>query len=230
VTDRIHIYEPTDSRLGRHVEHDDRSKAYMAATAAPKTTMWTHHGRKLDQGNLGSCTGNALANWLMTNPAWHKGRTLHEKEAIALYKRATALDGVPGEYPPEDTGSTGLAVCKAGVEAGYLGGYGHAFGLSHALGALSVSPVIAGVPWYESMFEPNSHGYVEISPNSSVAGGHEICLIGVSVEHRIIKAINSWGKDWGDEGYFTFSWDTFDRLLSEDGDVTVPRLPVSENE
>ena len=32
--------------------------------------------------------------------------------AVKLYEDATVVDGYPGEYPPDDTGSSGLAICK----------------------------------------------------------------------------------------------------------------------
>jgi len=32
--------------------------------------------------------------------------TLTEADAVKLYKVATTLDGIPGKYPPTDTGSS----------------------------------------------------------------------------------------------------------------------------
>jgi len=48
-----------------------------------------------DQGALGSCTGNAMAGVLMTDPIWVPGRNLTEVDAVKLYKAATKLDNVP---------------------------------------------------------------------------------------------------------------------------------------
>src|SRR5882672_8003142 len=95
-------------RLGRHVEHDPRSRAFSAGTAAIKSVRHKRHGKAFDQGELGSCTGNAMAGVLMTEPLWIRGRNLAEADAVALYKTATRLDSVPGTYPPNDTGSSGL--------------------------------------------------------------------------------------------------------------------------
>ena len=53
-------------RLGRHVEHDPRSRAFSAGTAAFKTIRHLRHGKAFDQGDLGSCTGNAMAGVLIT--------------------------------------------------------------------------------------------------------------------------------------------------------------------
>ena len=57
-------------RLGRHVEHDPQSRAFSAGTAAIKTVSYKRHGAAFDQGELGSCTGNAMAGVLMTEPFW----------------------------------------------------------------------------------------------------------------------------------------------------------------
>jgi hypothetical protein len=38
---------------------------------------------------------------------------------------------------------------------------------------------------------------------------------------------NSWTTDWGNAGSFKFSFATFERLLSEDGDCTVP-IPLNQ--
>jgi Papain family cysteine protease. len=107
---------------------------------------------------------------------------------------------------------------KAAKELGYITGYRHAFGLQHALEALVLAPVITGVAWYEGFDEPDANGAVTIS--GSVRGGHEFEVVGIDVDARTVRACNSWGADWGDHGYFQFSWDTWDRLLHERGDVT----------
>ena len=121
-------------RLGRHVEHDPRSWSFSAGTSAVKTVTHQRHGKAFDQGDLGSCTGNAMAGLLMTDPFWVQGRTLTEADAVKLYKVATTLDSIPGKYPPTDTGSSGLGVMKAAVKAGYIAGYAHTFALNQLSG------------------------------------------------------------------------------------------------
>jgi C1A family cysteine protease len=170
-----------------------------------------------DQGNIGSCTGNACAGALGTQPNTI-GNHFDEEVALRLYCEATRLDWHWGHYPPTDTGSSGLAVAKAAKEAGYVRRYNHAFGLDQALRALVLAPVITGVSWYEGFDHPDSDGLVRIS--GSVRGGHEFCVVGLDVEKKTVRAANSWGTGWGDEGFFEFSWDDWGRLLDERGDVT----------
>jgi hypothetical protein len=206
-------------RLGRHIEHDPRSLSYPAARA-PKVVSVAHerHCGPYDQKSLGSCTGNAEAGLLMTDPYYSAGRVLSEQDAVTLYEKATHLDRVSGVYPPDDTGSSGLAVMKAAKELGYITAYQHAFGLQHALEALVLAPVITGVSWYEGFDSPDSDGTVTIS--GSVRGGHEFEVVAIDADAQMVRACNSWGRDWGDGGYFQFSWDTWERLLHERGDVT----------
>ena len=54
----------------------------------------------------------------------------------ACCTRKHHLDEFPGQWPTQDTGSSGLAVAKAGVTLGYLQGYDHGFGVDHTASAL----------------------------------------------------------------------------------------------
>ena len=65
---RIIVEKPGAGRLGRHVEHNPQSRAFSVGTAAVKTVTYRRHGKAFDQGELGSCTGNAMAGVLMTEP------------------------------------------------------------------------------------------------------------------------------------------------------------------
>lgn len=62
----------TDPRLGRHIHHDDRSRAFAYPTAG-LTLQSAKHARRipvLDQGSTGSCTGQAGIGCLATEPFW----------------------------------------------------------------------------------------------------------------------------------------------------------------
>jgi hypothetical protein len=148
-----------------------------------------------------------------------------ESQAVVLYSAATKLDDVRGYYPPTDTGSDGLSVAKAAKKAGLISGYQHCTSLDATLKALSQRPVICGVNWYEGMDEPDENGLVKIA--GQVRGGHEFVLDELDVENKLIGATNSWGESFGVNGRFYISWDDFEKLLSEDGDVTV-FVPISQ--
>lgn len=223
MTDRIEHFPPSQDTpfpLGRSVHHDERSKAYPAKLAPTyKQRWWTHHGPVLDQGDVGSCTGHALVDALMTGPLYRMGRDLTHADALRAYERATVIDPFPGSYPPTDTGSDGLDVCKAGVEFGWLRGYTHAFGLDACLRALTLGPVMIGIPWYESMFTPGAGGVLSVS--GRIAGGHEIALTAITAS-GMVRLLNSWGAAWGLHGCAYLRFADLGRLLDQQGDVTVP--------
>lgn len=223
MTAHVSLIPEQHRRLGRHVEHDPRSRDYPAETGTAGAIRWRRYGAVLDQGNAGSCTGNALAGALNTVPFHRAGHIEHEPDAIRLYEAATALDDIPGTYPPVDSGSSGLAVCKAAQRAGLISAYRHAFGIDQALAALAVGPVITGVNWYEGFDAPDSEGRVSIA--GKVRGGHEVEVLGYDDRTGLVEAVNSWGHGWGKAGRFFFSVDDWARLLSEQGDVTQP-VPV----
>jgi hypothetical protein len=212
-------------RLGRHVEHDPRSRAFSAGTAVIKTVTHKRHGKPFNQGNLGSCTGNAMAGLLMTEPFWVRGRAVTENDAVALYKTATKLDSISGSYPPDDTGSTGLAVMKAAVKAKYITGYAHTFSLDQLLGSLVLGPGILGINWYDSFDGPKPDGECPLTSGAKVRGGHEVELFGIDAAKKRVWCYNSWGPTWGGRknGSFYFSWKTLTRLLGEQGDATFAR-------
>lgn len=218
----------TDPRLGRHVHHDSRSRAYVFDTTG-LTIGDVDHTRRVsifDQGNLGSCTGNAGIGCLATDPfrdtlPANPAYSLDEVGAVDLYSDATRADGYPGQYPPDDTGSDGLTIAKVLTRAGLIAGYQHTFTLDDALKALTVTPLITGTVWYKSMFTPTSEGVVPVVKSSGVAGGHEYEVVGYDQARGLVRFANSWGTSWGDHGYFWMAAEDWGALLAQQGDVTV---------
>lgn len=214
--------------LGRIAQFDNRSRnfSFTPSIGGPKANVMHHvWGKRLNQGDTGSCTGNATVGARNTSPN-HKPRDPIYDEMMArkVYALATTLDDIPGTWNEdgtgEDTGSSGLAAMKAGVKLGLLTSYQWCFGLDHMLLSLNDRPVCVGTNWYEDMFNPDSSGLVKVG--GSLAGGHEWEIRGQSLEHRVFFGVQSWGDKWGVHGLFTISFDDVNRLLNEDGDVKVP--------
>ena len=206
--------------LGRLVEHDPRSRTFRAATIAvkPRTVMWAHQAPVLDQGDIGQCTGAAMAQWLNTD--YGGGRRLDIGDATDLYRLATRLDGFPGVYPPDDTGSSGLAVCKAARKLGYITAYRWTFSFQSFLSALSRSPLLVGTIWTESMFTPDRDLFIK--PAGDPVGGHEYLMVGVNVEGQYVTLLNSWGESWGYRGRARITFADMALLLAQQGDVKIP--------
>ncbi len=227
-------------RLGRHQLLDGRSLAYMvendAATmsTAIKDQHWERVLTILDQGQLGSCTGNAGAGALGTQPFYDAvGHSVlppaddaakGQEYAVQLYSDATEVDPFPGSYPPDDTGSSGLAVCQVLKTRGTIRGYTWARTAYGFLTLLQAGPVLQGMPWYQAFFEPDGDGFIDADANwssSGVAGGHEVEALGVEIDtqdafNSVITYANSWGTGWGDHGFFRMRLRTYEQLTGVD--------------
>lgn len=239
---------PASGRFGRHVEHDPRSLEY-AHGVLPETTIrsveWARRAPILDQAQLGSCTTNAGTGLLVTDCATRQGLTSvtitaaaaaashecfepgvyapDEDFAVRLYSLATRLDSIRGHYPPTDTGSSGLGVAKALKALGLATGYTHAFSLPALTSALQQGPVMIGIVWLESMEDPDGDGRLIVDRGTEVVGGHEVEIAKYDAATGDYWITNSWGSGWGVDGRAYVTTADLRWLLSQQGDVTVPR-------
>jgi Papain family cysteine protease len=219
--------------LGRHVRHDSRSLQYLVQPdGTVATARWDRVIPVLNQGSIGSCTGNAATGALGTQPDYASlaslvgaGLELNESEAVKLYSAAETIDG-DGPYPPNDHGSSGLSVAKAALNSGLISGYTHITSIAAAQTAIQTGPFIVGSDWYTSFDTPDSNGLVAIAAGATVRGGHEYECIGYNAESDLWEMVNSWGTTYGVEGHFFYSTATFEALLASQGDATV-LLPLS---
>lgn len=216
---------PGVGRLGRHIEHDERSRAFAVAEPADLSAIpsvaWTRRSPIFDQGDVGACTGNAMAGVIGTDSLGRTGSAgMTEEHALQLYELATRLDSFPGHYQPDDTGSSGVAAAKAAKKLGYITGYRHAFSLAAALHALQSGPCLVGMSWLTGCDKPDSTGLVEYV--GSVRGGHEIELREYDAARQLVKLDNSWSITFGAQGSFWMSVPDFGLALRNGGDVTVP--------
>lgn len=243
---------PTDPRLGRHLVHDPQSRAFDLADIAaprprPRAQRWARYGPIYDQGNIdpailaelgvpagtgvGCCTTCALFGLLMTEPFHRPGWNFTMRDVLHGYHDETVLDerAVPGIWPPDDTGSAALYGMKVLKHGGWILAYHHGFSMRTALLGLRRGPIAIGSNWYDSMFstvERDGRAVLEISPNATVAGGHEWIADQDDAAAGMIGMVQSWGQTWGDDGCAWMSYATFERLLAEGGDVTQPTVAL----
>lgn len=206
--------------LGRIKNHDPRSLAFPASTTGTHRPV-THrtYGSVLDQGDVGSCVGNTSAHALNTRGMRKvPSRLVNEAQAVEIYAAATAIDQFPGTYPDQDTGTDINSAAKVLRDQGRITSWTHAFGLDQTLAALQLAPVALGTNWHDSMFEPDSKGFVH--PDGSIVGGHEV-LIRADDARGSVLVRNSWSASWGLRGHFRLTYADLAALLADSGDACV---------
>lgn len=82
-------------------------------------------------------------------------------------------------------------------------------------------PVMMAFGIYESFYNIESDGICPIpkpyywyersdDPNDAFMGGHEVTIIGFDNKKRLYEVANSWGKDFGDKGFFYIPYEYLD--------------------
>lgn len=222
-------FKTEDPRLDRLPEFDERSRNYpiraLVTEEAPLRSRGWACPTWLDQGQEGACVGFSWSHELCAWPVAVKG--ISDDFARGIYKEAQKSDEWPGE---DYEGTSVLAGAKTVAGKGYMDEYRWAFGVDDALRALGYQgPVVVGIPWYQSMFEPRPSGLVEVTPGGG--GGHAILVRGVSLKARlkgepgpmpVVRLRNSWGKSWGVDGDCYIKVEDFASLLEAEGDCCVP--------
>jgi len=183
-----------------------------------------------DQGNLGSCTGNAIAGAI---ELLHKrqNRTLDiSRLFIYYYERmfigtvnydsgAYIRDGIKACYtygaPTENLWPYNISKFKmqphktAIVDAlkRKVTSYQRAIDFNQVIDSITSGyPVTIGFNVYSS-FDSPTVAKTGIMPYPNVnkerlLGGHAVLLVGYNKDNNTFIARNSWGTRWGDKGYF----------------------------
>jgi len=226
--------------LGRNIELDARSLNYQVEPAKviqPKE--WLPSISTLDQGQLGSCTGNAgtyhlsnlyandlgsirLSDRRMIYTLEPDNAEMNQRFAVTTYHLATQRDGFRGVYPPSDTGSSGLAVCKALLEKKLITRYVWATSIIGMGSLFQHGGLIVGMPWFNAWFEPDNDGFIDSKDwrRSGTAGGHEIYFEALEawnesdLNQSIVRFRNSWTETWGDQGCGRLRLSTYRAVMS----------------
>lgn len=216
----IEQIEQKDPRLGRNKVHDERSRGFAALAPIDKSTWHTRTLRVYDplpnpNQTIGNCTGTSKCSQLNTVGNRVTGRVLNMAWALALYHRNTQLDPFPGEYPPDDTGSSGLASAKSAIELGLGGRYEWEFRGADgvAQNIMQGRPMSVGTYWYDGMFSPDRNGLIK--PTGAVAGGHQYLIHGYNKSKDTLVG-RCW---WGSFKTFNIRRGDLDMLIQDGGDA-----------
>lgn len=230
---RIITVPQQDVRLGRQVVHDPQSRRF----AYPLTALTTKPSRPVrhrvwgptttPSQRVGCCTGVDQAVQGNAKGNRRTGVILGMADAERIYSRATQIDPWAGQWPPEDTGSSGLAACKAAKEQGLIVRYEWLFaGAGQVLATLVGGQgkpgrcVGVGTWWHDDMFRPDPKSLL-VSPTGPVVGGHQWTITGWEPYYDAFEGLCWWGPKFGQKGRFRIRYYDLDRLLADDGDAHV---------
>ena len=93
-------------------------------------------------------------------------------------------------------------------------------GLTEMLQCLAEGyPVVFGIKVFES-FETDEVKETGVVPMANeyeeqCLGGHAVCAVGYDLKQKIILVRNSWGSEWGMEGYFTLPFEYIDKYAND---------------
>jgi len=117
------------------------------------------------------------------------------------------------ENPPLKFGEESLLWCERWSELSALNKIKDAVAINtldlKALkNAIYVAPILAGMIVFNDFFS-YSGGVYEHPPSEgeSIAGFHAIVLVGYDDDKKALELRNSWGEDWGEDGYAWMSYD-----------------------
>jgi C1A family cysteine protease len=198
-----------------------------------------------DQGQLGSCTGNALAGALEFLEM-KSGQPFVDLSRLFIYYNERAIehtvssdsgaqirDGIKtlaaqGVCPENEWPYVISAFAKKPGAKCYADAQKHTIQSYHRIASLAEMraclaegyPFVFGFSVYES-FESATvakTGIVNMpKPPERQIGGHAVCAVGYDDKAKRVLVRNSWGLAWGQKGYFTMPYDyVANRDLSDD--------------
>lgn len=189
------------------------------------------------QGQLGSCTANAVANAHLFCQMKQSGGDLITPSRLFIYYNARAVRGWQGydsgsmirdavkmvskkgtcseeEWPylvEKFTKKPNKLCYVKGKEYQVLKYYSLPQSLNRMKQCLALGfPFMFGFTVYESFFggtiAATGEGYLP-EPDEKEYGGHAVLCVGYDDRSETFIIMNSWGSDWGNEGYFTLPYD-----------------------
>jgi hypothetical protein len=203
--------------MGRLIQKDERNHPMPLIATTVRRRMWSA-GEVLDQGDTPQCVGYAGWGWLESGPIVNKPKF----SPTDLYHMAQDNDEWPGR---DYDGSSTLGLMKALKIAGYVKSYVWATDAETLVAwILSTGPVLVGTNWLRDMFTPDHFGFIEAI--GVVDGGHEWRIIGADRDKTCydgskgaVRMVNSWGRNWGDNGRAWVSFADLDKLIKAEGEA-----------
>lgn len=225
MTIEVEHVDQQDHRLGRNKVHDSRSLDFPLAVTVDRST-WRDKAIRLYEPRVnpnqkvGCCTGVAKCSQFNAVGNRRRGLVLDMDDAETIYSMNTRIDPWPGQWPPEDTGSSGLASAKTAQTIGLGGEYRWLFGGADEVvqAVMGGEPISVGTWWYWDMFRRDANGVVK--PTGGQAGGHQYVVRGYDADKDLVLG-RCW---WGDFKDFWIARSDLDGLLRDGGDAHFQKI------
>src|SRR3954454_7269618 len=172
---------------------------------APDTSTWRSHVIRVydplpnPAQRIGNCTGCDKA--MEGNAAGNRvaSRLLTMADAERIYSLATRLDPWDGQWPPTDTGSSGLAACKAAQQLNLGGAYHWALtgGADAVVQQIMEGQTVGVGTWWQGSGprpKPRGQGGVFVEMTGAKAGGHQWRIRGYYEPTDMLLGRCWWGR------------------------------------
>lgn len=207
-----------------------------------------------DQYQLGSCVGNAIANAyehmlkrdypehfveLSRLFIYYNARTFYNEELLDA--GTTVRNGLKGvklygaceekiwPYDIEKFDDKPSQEAYDNAAPRKIVTYTHLFSNSNVIDALTAGhPVVFGLDLFNDFMTLTKEDAVVKMPTSiSIpAGGHAMCLVGYDLYKNMFLAKNSFGTEWGDNGYCWIPFKYFETYSYDKWVFTIPNPTV----
>ncbi|MBP2642161.1 MAG: xylellain [Firmicutes bacterium] len=227
-------------------DHIFCSASYKAEAHLPaKVDLRKKCSPVVNQGELGSCTANAIASGLREYLLINKETKWIQLSRLFLYWQERYLEGTVNEdsgaeirdgmkvlnqigvcpeadWPYDITTFTNPPTDKMNVDAMpyKVKEYHRIISLASLKAALAEGlPVVIGIDVYES-FESDEVANTGIVPmpdtkSEQLLGGHAVLVVGYDDSKSQLIVRNSWGYVWGDAGYCYLPFAYYEKFASD---------------
>lgn len=197
----------------------------------------------VNQGQLGSCTANAIVSGLREYLLKQSGRPFVPLSRLFLYYHERELENdIPDDhgallrdgmkvlqqigvcpetdYPyTENFRDTPSPQAEADAPLYRIGEYHRVLDLLRLKSALAHGlPVVFGFSVTKAFLSPEvqNTGVVPVTGpddvvrnDNGIPAGHAVCAVGYEDNKQLFIVRNSWGREWGDQGYGYFPYELF---------------------
>lgn len=107
--------------------------------------------------------------------------------------------------------------------------YSRLYSNSNVVDALAYGkPVVFGIDVFDKFMDlsPGNATLTFPTKDETLVGGHAMCIVGYNLKSRVFLAKNSFGSQWGDNGYCWIPFDYFETYSYDKWIFTIPNLTL----